>query len=115
MNEIRKLGSKQVVISSNLELRNDGLPRASQRAPTDQGVAVYFNLNGRSQCFPCDRWTTVEHNLWAIAKSIEALRGLERWGAKTMVDAAFRGFQALPAPDGSPMIGRPPWYVVTGC
>lgn len=114
MDEIKRLGGQQIVISSNLELRNDGLPRASQRTPADQGVAVYFNLNGRSQCFPCDRWTTIEHNLWAIAKSIEALRGLERWGAKTMVDAAFRGFQALPAPDGSPMIGRPPWNVILG-
>ncbi|MBL8237297.1 MAG: hypothetical protein JNM66_07760 [Bryobacterales bacterium] len=83
MDEIRKLGGKQIVISSNLELRLDGLPRAAQRTPADQGVAVYFTLNGRSQCFPCDRWSTIEHNLWAIAKSIEALRGLERWAQRT--------------------------------
>lgn len=33
----------------------------------------------------------------AIEKTIEALRGLERWGAKEMVNAPFRGFKALPA------------------
>ncbi|WP_219466911.1 DnaJ domain-containing protein [Rhodococcus qingshengii] len=32
-----------------------------------------------------------------MALSIGALRGLERWGAKEMVNAAFRGFKALPA------------------
>jgi DnaJ-domain-containing protein 1 len=31
-----------------------------------------------------------------------------------MVDAAFMGFKALPAPDGSPMIGRPSWNDVLG-
>lgn len=96
INEVRQLGGRNIVISTNLELRLDGLPRSSQKAPDDQGVAVYFELNGVHQCFPCDRWTLIEHNLWAIAKSIGALRGLERWGAKTMVAAAFRGFQALP-------------------
>ena len=40
----------------------------------------------------------IEENARAIWKSIEALRGLERWGAKSFVDAAFRCFEALPAP-----------------
>ena len=31
-----------------------------------------------------------------------------------MMDAAFSGFQALPAPDGSPVIGQAPWYDVLG-
>lgn len=96
--EITRLGGKNLIISSNLELRNDGLPRAAQRAPSDPGVAVYFYLQGEQKCMACDRWNSVEHNLWAIVKSIEAIRGLERWGSKDMVDAAFRGFQALPAP-----------------
>lgn len=116
MDEIRKLGGTQTVISTNLTLRNDGMARAAQKRPEDEGVAVYFHLNGRPQCFPCDRWDSIEHNLWAIAQSIAALRGLDRWGAKTMVDAAFRGFQALPLPDGSIMMGEPvkAWHEVFG-
>jgi hypothetical protein len=51
-----------------------------------------------SKCFACDRWRTIEENLRAIYKSIEAIRGLERWGSKSFVDAAFTGFSALPAP-----------------
>lgn len=46
--------------------------------------------------WPCDRWRTIAENVQAIAKTIEALRGIERWGAKHMVKAAFRGFAALP-------------------
>ena len=95
-NEVRRLGGKQIVISTNLTLNRDGTPSASSKRPMDQGVAVYFRLNDKDQCFPCDRWNTIEDNLWAIGKCIEALRGLERWGAKTMVNAAFTGFQALP-------------------
>lgn len=95
--ELRRLGAKNVVISTNIIVNIDGTYRAKQSVPEDRGVAVYFTLNGEDQCFPCDRWTNVNDNLHAIALSITALRGLERWGAKEMVNAAFRGFKALPA------------------
>ena len=42
MDEVRKLGGKQLVISTNVPLRRDGLPRSGQM-PKDRGVAVYFN------------------------------------------------------------------------
>jgi hypothetical protein len=77
-------------------IRQDGLLYAKQRMPDDRGVAVYFNLNGEQQCIPCDKWSHVQDNLQAIRLTVEALRGLERWGAKEMVNAAFRGFKALP-------------------
>lgn len=96
--ELGRLGARNVVVSTNLRLRNDGLPYARDRAPDDQGVAVYFDYAGGQKCFACDRWRTIEENLRAIYKSIEAIRGLERWGSKSFVDAAFTGFSALPAP-----------------
>jgi hypothetical protein len=96
--ELGRLGARNVVVSTNLRLRNDGLPYARDRAPDDQGVAVYFDYAGGQKCFACDRWQTIEENLRAIFKSIEAIRGLERWGSKSFVDAAFTGFAALPAP-----------------
>lgn len=48
--------------------------------------------------FACDRWLKIEHNMQAIAKTIEALRGIARWGTGDMLEAAFTGFTALPAP-----------------
>lgn len=96
LRELDLLGATGVVISSNIMLRQDGLPYANQKQPEDRGIAVYFTLNGEQQCIPCDKWTRTEDNLQAIRKTVEALRGLERWGAKEMVNAAFRGFKALP-------------------
>jgi hypothetical protein len=108
--ELERLGARLPVVSTDVELRNDGLPKARQPRLKDPGVAVYFELNGRQQCIPCDRWPTVQENARAIWKSIEALRGLERWGAKSFVDAAFSGFQALPAPNGA----ADNWWEVLG-
>lgn len=96
LRELNLLGATDVIISTNIPLRRDGLPYASAKAPEDQGVAVYFKLNGSDQCIPCDKWRTIAENMRAIENTISALRGLERWGAKEMVNAAFRGFRALP-------------------
>jgi DnaJ-class molecular chaperone len=34
----------------------------------------------------------------AIQKTIEAVRGIDRWGASDMVERAFAAFEALPPP-----------------
>src|SRR5258708_5057688 len=96
LSELDLLGAINVVVSSNLQVRRDGMPLADQREPKDSGVAVYFQLNGQDQCIPCDKWYYVRDNIRAVGLTVEALRGLERWGAKEMVNAAFRGFKALP-------------------
>lgn len=88
----------QIVISTNLALRRDGLPLASQKRMDDPGVAVYFTYKQQQRCFACDRWTNIEDNMQAVAKTIEALRGIARWGTGDMMEAAFSGFAALPNP-----------------
>jgi hypothetical protein len=102
----------QIVISTNIALRRDGLPLANQRQPDDPGVAVYFLYKKRQMSFACDRWEKIEHNMQAIAKTIEALRGITRWGTGDMLEAAFTGFTALPAPIVAGM--RRPWREVFG-
>ena len=98
IHELKLLRATHVTLSTNVPLRHDGLPYANMREPTDPGAAVYFTSKGRQLCFACDRWATVKENVWAICKTIEALRGIERWGTGDMVDAAFTGFAALPPP-----------------
>jgi len=88
-----------IVLSTNVSLRLDGLPYASQRAPEDPGAAVYFRYKKAQRVFACDIFRRVEHNIRAIGKTIEAIRGIERWGASDMLERAFTGFEALPAPD----------------
>lgn len=73
--EIRRLGGNEMIISSNLRVKANGLPYSGQRQPDDPGVAVYFKWHDRDLVFACDKWTSIEDNLWAIVKHIEALRG----------------------------------------
>lgn len=96
--EVRLFGGRDLIISSNLELRLDGLPRSGQRQPLDKGVAIYFKYKSNPVSFACDKWASVEDNLWAVSLTLSAIRQIERSGASEMLDRAFAGFAALPAP-----------------
>jgi len=96
--ELTRMGARQIILSTNVALRRDGLPYANEKDPADPGVAVYFQRKGKSMTFACDRWDRVRDNIRAICKTIEALRGIERWGASDMMERAFTAFVALPAP-----------------
>lgn len=112
LGELKRMNASQIVISSNLRLRNDGLPASGQSQPRDAGVAVYFTWKSAKRSLACDKWRTVEENLYAIALTIEAMRGLDRWGVSKMLDRAFQGFMSLPPPtDGSGL----PWWEVLEC
>lgn len=96
MRELGRLGAANIVLSTNIPLRRDGLPYADFRQPDDPGVAVYFTYHKRPMCFACDKYLKIEWNIRALALTIEAIRGIERWGASDMMERAFRGFAALP-------------------
>lgn len=88
-----------VIVSTNLELRNDGLPRSNQRAPVDPGAAVYWRDGKQERCIAIDRYDRVADNLAAIAATLDAMRAIERHGGAAILDRAFTGFAALPAPE----------------
>lgn len=93
------LGKDEVVISTNVRLRLDGLPRSNEPEPMDPGVAVYWETKkGERKVMAIDRFTRAADNLGAVAATLEALRGIERWGGGQILDRAFSGFTALPAP-----------------
>lgn len=111
MDQLRMMGATRVILSTNIKLRNDGLPYAQQPRMDDPGVAVYFDWSGKSMTMACDVWDTLGANMRAIALSIEALRGLERWGCSEVLERAFTGFAALPSPG---MVAKRPWFVELG-
>jgi hypothetical protein len=100
LEELERMGVREydVVISSNLQLRLDGLPRSGQSQPADPGAAVYWRDKGRDRCMAIDAYDRVEHNIAALAATIEAMRAIERHGGAAILDRAFTGFTALPAP-----------------
>lgn len=96
--ELKRLRASNVILSSNMEYRNDGLPYARQSNLDDTGVAVYFTYKDNQMCFACDQYYELKDNVQAIRKTIEAIRGIKRWGSSDMMAQAFKGFEALPAP-----------------
>ncbi len=102
LNELRLMGARNVVISSNLKLRNDGLPYSQQTRIEDEGVAVYFTREDRQMVMAHDRWWSPEANINALALAIAGMRQMERHGGATMLERAFAGFEALPAPTEEP-------------
>lgn len=110
--ELRRLGVPfdAWVLSTNVELRLDGMPR-SDREPKDPGAAVYFRLRagGKPKVFACDKWNRVADNVAAMARHIEALRAVDRYGVGEM-EQVLAGYTALPpsAEDWRSVFGFPP-------
>lgn len=110
--ELERMGVKDhdVVISTNLKLRLDGWPRSDQGNPADPGVAVYWrDRRGETRCMAIDRYVRVADNIAAISATLEAMRAIERHGGASILDRAFTGFAALPAPASAEA-----WHVVFG-
>lgn len=106
--ELRLIRATDIVVSTNIPIRKDGLPWARVSEPEDPGVAVYFRLKGSAHVLATDKWDTVAGNLGAVAAHIDALRGQARWGVGDL-QQAFAGYRALPAMDA-----KKPWWQVLG-
>lgn len=100
--ETRALGGRNVVLKLQVDrqhLRNDGMLRADAR-PREPGVVVQF-VAGRLKGAPtllyrCDRFGNWQDNLSAIARGLEALRLVDRYGV-TPTGEQYAGFKALPS------------------
>lgn len=92
---------QDVIVSTNVRTRLDGMPRSGEREPDDPGAAVYWlesrNANQPPRCIAIDRYTKVADNLAAIAATFEAMRAIERHGGAEILERAFTGFTGLPA------------------
>jgi hypothetical protein len=71
------------------------------KAPSDTGVAIWFTWEGAQRCIAVDRYAKVEDNLQAIHHILEARRTEMRHGGLHIVRQTFKGFVALPAPEGA--------------
>jgi hypothetical protein len=110
--ELGRLGvpSWNVILSTNLRTRMDGMPLANQAQPVDPGVAVYWKDGKHERVMAIDRYRRVADNLAALAATLDAMRAIERHGGAAILDRAFTGFTALPPPASS----KQPWRDVLG-
>jgi hypothetical protein len=113
-NELSKIGARNIIVSSNVPVRKDGMMYSEHmnKVVTDPGVAVYFNLNGEAKVIVADQFTRVWENIYAIGKTLESMRAIERYGASDFINRAFKGFTALPEAIETPY--KREWWVVLG-
>lgn len=99
---LKLLGGRDIVLSSNIPLRSDGIPYMDDAAKyQDPGVAVYWTSgdgkNVQHRVIACDRWDLVHHNIRACGLAIEGMRAVQRSGASQVLDKMFLGLIALAA------------------
>lgn len=112
LDELHRLGARDLVISSNIRPDRLGMLIEPSRRPLDQGLAVYFMLHRRPMVMARDSYLRIEENMRALTLTIEAMRAIERHGGGTMLQRAFDGFAALPPPLVTPP--RPNWWDILG-
>ena len=114
--QIELLGAAGLIISSNILTRKDGYMNtdAMVRKIDDPGVAVYFRIGTMEDgytCICCDQYLTVWENIYALGKTIESIRAIQRYGASEFIKRTFMGFKELP-PSGSLDISSKSWWEV---
>lgn len=95
--EIGMLNGTNVRIAIDVapdRIRQDGMLYANARARTP-AVIVLFDTPRATLQFPCDTFTFWESNVDAVARALEALRLVDRYGVQQ--GAQYTGFKALPA------------------
>lgn len=109
--EIRRIGGKDPVISTNIPLKQNGDLRAdwSKSRIDDSGVAVYFMYNDKQVCLCCDTHHKVWDNLYAVGRAIDALRRIDRDGVSDFLNRTFSGFKAIPQEASS---GKNCWEIL---
>ena len=103
------MGGKNLIISSNLKVKINGVPYSAQKDGGDPGVSVYFDFKDRKVCMACDTYRAVWENTYAIAQTIRAMRACDRWGVSGILDRLFTGFIAITDDAGRP------WHSVLKC
>lgn len=106
--EIDHLDGRDVVIECDIreqDIRNDGMIRANARPATPAVVVAFDTKQHGPMLYRCDRYVTGwrgesseswQHNVRAIALTLESLRAVDRYGA-TETGQQYAGFKALPA------------------
>jgi hypothetical protein len=113
--ELKHLRAREITVQcfyTHEQMRNDGWPKANQK-PSYPGVILSFKApngpvfyrDGKPMVsivplsFPCDTYWHLEHNLHAIALSLEALRAVDRYGVTKRAEQ-YAGWKQIEAPSG---------------
>lgn len=106
--EVDALEGTEILIGCGLaehEVRIDGYPRANAKPPRHPGVEVTFDSRYGRLTYATDVFRDWRDNVRAIAKGLEALRAVDRWGV-TKRGEQYAGFALLTAGPSMYDLGR---------
>lgn len=104
--ELRQIGVREAVVQLAIieaDIRIDGQVRANARLSHPGVVLTFTHPRQGPLTFACDKWTTWQANIRGIAKALEALRLVDRYGI-TSTGEQYVGWKELPS--GVPMAER---------
>lgn len=97
--ELLRVKAKDIIIGAGFregDIRLDGWPRSNARVPDHPGIELSFtDRDGQRQVYATDTYAYWQHNVRAIALTLEALRAVDRYGASQ--GKQYAGFRELPA------------------
>jgi len=102
--EMTAVSAKDAILTAFIpknQIRADGWPLSSAKA-AGPGLILSFTSNGQPREFAADHYDDWKDNLYAVAKTLEALRGINRWGGASS-GKQYAGFSPVLAPDAQPM------------
>ncbi len=96
--ELERLGATAFVLQldvSEWDLRKDGGIRANARPASSEAIRINFTAAKKGPLtFACDRYDDWHDNVRAVAKTLEALRAVDRYGV-TATGEQYRGWTAI--------------------
>jgi len=87
------------------DIRLDGAPRADARPALHPGVEISFDSRYGRLTYATDVFTDWRDNVRAVAKGLEALRAIDRWGVAKR-GQQYAGFALLTAGPSLAELGR---------
>ncbi len=106
--EVDALAGGAIVIGVGLteyDIRLDGTPRANARPMRHPGVEISFDSRYGRLTYATDVFDDWRDNVRAIAKGLEALRAVDRWGVAKR-GQQYAGFALLTAGPSQVELGR---------
>lgn len=76
----------------SLDMDQPLVERLRRKTGSRSGVALTLRYNERSYTLACDKWLTLEHNIYALHIALRQWRSIERWGVAPM-GVLLYGFQ----------------------
>lgn len=100
--ELGMIGAKHAVMHMEIkpsDLRKDGELRANARPPGSAVMIAFTHPKMGPLAYPCDTYRDHKDNIRAIAKALEALRMVDRYGV-TRNGEQYAGWRKLPPGTG---------------